>query len=81
MRLESNERRCNNRLEHTHTKRKRWGEVNKLIQRFIMWYLRKNNVIFQNGIYTVRMFTTNYYNNVMEVYKEWFERLKENDKQ
>jgi hypothetical protein len=28
-------------LEHTHTKRKRWGEVNKLLCKFAHWILYK----------------------------------------
>lgn len=45
--------------------------VDKLIQRFIVWYLKKNNVEFKYGTFTVRMFTTKFYENVMDKYFEF----------
>lgn len=46
--------------------------MDRIIQKFIMWYLRKNNVMFETDKFVVRMFSKSYYNNVMEVYKEHF---------
>lgn len=46
--------------------------MDNLIQRFIVWYLKKNNVSFEYGNYTVRMFTTKFYENVMEIYEDFF---------
>ncbi len=35
--------------------------INKLIQKFIVWYLKNNNVMFCQGNFVVRMFTQEYY--------------------
>lgn len=31
--------------------------IDKLIKRFIVWYLKNNNVMFYHGNFVVRMFT------------------------
>ena len=32
-----------------------------MIKRFIVWYLKRHNVMFKHGGYVVRMFTEKYY--------------------
>lgn len=39
--------------------------MNKLVQRFIVWYLKRHNVKFDYDNYIVRMFSTDYYNRLM----------------
>ena len=63
---------CSNKCYKRFKREKDGSWIDKIIQRFIMRYLRKHNVMFENGNYVVRMFTKNYYNNVMETYKEFF---------
>ncbi len=37
-----------------------------MIKRFIVWYLKRHNVMFHYGKYVVRMFSDTYYEQVME---------------
>ena len=39
--------------------------MSKLIQRFIVWYLKRHNVKFDYGNYVVRMFSAEYYSRRM----------------
>lgn len=39
--------------------------MNKLIQRFVVWYLKKHNAKFDYGNYVVRIFSAEYYNRLM----------------
>lgn len=39
--------------------------MNKLIQKFIIWYLKRHNVKFDCGKYVVRMFSADYYSSLM----------------
>ncbi len=39
--------------------------MSKLIERFIVWYLKRHNVKFNYGNYVVRMFSSEYYARLM----------------
>lgn len=39
--------------------------MDKLVQRFIVWYLKRHNVKFNYGNYVVRMFSDEYYSRLM----------------
>ena len=44
--------------------------MNKLIQKFIVWYLKRHSVKFDCGKYVVRMFSADYYySNLMDYAK------------
>ena len=48
--------------------------MKRLIQRFIVWYLKRHNVKFNYGNYVVRMFSAEYYNRLM-LYAEHIELI------
>ena len=50
--------------------------MDKLIQKFIVWYLKRNNVKFDCGKYIVRMFSADYYSSLMNM----IELIKEIDR-
>ena len=39
--------------------------MNKLLQRFIVWYLKRHNAKFEHGNYVVRLFSDEYYGRLM----------------
>lgn len=43
--------------------------MNKIIQKFIIWYLKQQNVKFDCDGYVVRMFSADYYNGLMQYAK------------
>ena len=46
-----------------------------MIKRFIVWYLKRHNVMFRYKKYVVRMFSDDYYEQVMENH-DFVTRLK-----
>ena len=46
--------------------------MNKAIQKFIIWYLKRHNVKFDRDGYVVRMFSADYYGKLM-----WYAKMCE----
>ena len=53
--------------------------IERFIERFIVWYLKRHNVTFEHKGYTVRMFSTDYYNWFMEEYFKWLYNSERRD--